>query len=224
MRKAFLVAVALVVVGGCDDDDGACRTIDDPPPYGGLVITEVMAAPSGGDDAAEWVEICNVLPWTIDPDGLRLVSGAADVVISCDGLVAPGAVFVVAGSVNPATNGGVQEVQCVWAGPLLPDEAQDLPADPVVAGMTNRLQVQTPDGALIDDVPFLVPGVGFPEVGPGASLELCAEQVSAAANDQGSAWYLATVAPPERFSGGDLGTPGMIGFSCGLAQQEEGGR
>lgn len=222
MRIGILVAAAIIICG-CDGDGGACRAIDSPPPYGGLVVTEVMAAPTADIPAAEWVELRNVLPWSIDPDGLRLVSGAADVMLSCDGLVAPGSVFVAAGSADPAMNGGVEDVRCVWSGPLLPNQVQDLPNDPTLAGKTNRLQVQTGDGQLIDDVPFLVPGVGFPDVGPGVSLELCAEQVSVAANDRGSSWYVATVAPPARFTGGDLGTPGMVGFSCGLAQGEEGG-
>ncbi|MFH1530422.1 MAG: hypothetical protein ABIK09_06790 [Pseudomonadota bacterium] len=223
MKRRFLWVAAWVVAGGCDGDGGTCRSIDDPPPYGGLVITEIMAAPSGGGVGAEWVELRNVLPWAVDPDGLRLVSGDAEVALDCDGPVNPGGVFVAAGSANPVMNGGIQDVMCVWSGPLLPDEVQDLPANPTVAVRTNRLRIQSPDGALIDDVPFLVSGVGFPEVGPGVSIELCAEQISAAANDHGRAWHLATVAPPARFTGGDLGTPGMIGFSCGLAQAEEGG-
>jgi hypothetical protein len=223
MRTAFLCLAALVVAAGCDGDTEACRTTDSPPPYGGLVITEIMAAPTGGA-AAEWVELRNVLPWGLDPEGLLLVSGATVVSLSCNGLVPPGGVFVAAGSMDPATNGGVQAVTCSWQGALLPDGAQELPADPTIAVRTNRLQVQTASGVLVDDVPFLVPGVDFPEPGAGVSIELCAEQMSAAANDHGDNWYVATVAPPARFSGGDLGTPGMVGFSCGLAEGREGGR
>ncbi len=217
MRTVFLCAVALLFSVGCDGDGEACRSAETPPPYGGLVITEIMAAPTGGVQA-EWVEVRNVLPWAVDPDGLQLISGANAVSLACDGLVGPGAVFVAAGSTDPAANGGVQTVLCSWSGALLPDGVQDLPADPGVAARTNRLRIETAGGLLIDDVPFLVPGVGFPDPAPGASMELCAEQSSAAANDDGAAWYVATVAPPARFSGGDLGTPGMVGFSCGLAR------
>lgn len=223
MRTAFLSVAALLLTVGCDGDGDACRSTDAPPPYGGLVITEIMATPTGGA-SAQWVEVRNVLPWALDPDGLRLVSGPTTVELACEGLVASGAVFVAAGSLDPATNGGVQRVVCVWDGALLPAGVQDLPPDPEVAVRTNRLRLETAGGALVDDVPFLVPGVGFPEPGIGASMELCAEQASAAANDDGDAWYVATVAPPARFSGGDLGTPGMVGFSCGLADPAEGGR
>ncbi len=223
MRTALLCLAALLAVGGCDGDGEACRSTDAPPPYGGVVITEIMAAPTGGA-VAEWVELRNVLPWALDPDGLRLVSGATEVVLSCDGPVGPGDVFVAAGSADPASNGGVQSVTCTWPGGLLPDAEQDLPTDPAIAMRTNRLQLHTASGVLVDDVPFLVPGVGFPEVATGVSIELCAEQGSAAANDDGDHWYVATVAPPARFSGGDLGTPGMVGFSCGLAETLVGGR
>ncbi len=222
MRTAFLCLAALWAVGGCDGDGEACRSTDAPPPYGGLVITEIMAAPTGGA-VAEWVEVRNTLPWALDPDGLQLVSGETEVSLACDGVVNPGGVFVAAGSADPAQNGGVQSVTCTWQGELLPDVEQELPADPTIAARTNRLQLQTASGVLVDDVPFLVPGVEFPEPGVGVSIELCAEQMSAAANDHGGHWYGATVAPPARFSGGDLGTPGMVGFSCGLAETMEGG-
>jgi len=224
MPRDFLLVATLIVAGACDGDGGACRSVDEPPPYGGLVITEIMAAPSGGGAGAEWIELRNVLPWAVDPDGLRVVCGEEDVNLACDGLVPAGGVFVAAGSADSAENGGIQDVLCVWSGPLLPDGVQDLPVDPTVAARTNRLRIQTSNGSLIDDVPFQVPGVGFPDVAMGASLELCAEQVSAAANDHGQAWRLATVAPAARFTGGDLGTPGMVGFSCGLARSEEEGR
>jgi len=221
MRGALLLAAAFIGVG-CDGDEGACRSIDSAPPAGGLVITEVMAAPTAGGAAAEWVELRNVLPWTVDPDGLLLASGAAAVVLACDGTVPPGGVFVAAGSPDPAENGGVQDIRCSWSGSLLPDGVQELPADLDIAARTNRVQVQGPDGAVIDDIPYLIQGAGFPTVTVGASIELCAEQLSAASNDHGDAWHVATVAAG--ISGGDLGTPGMVGFSCGLDERYDGGR
>lgn len=220
MKRIYLLAAAALVVGGCDGDVGACRSFDGPPPAAGLIITEVMAAPSAGNPAAEWVELLNVLPWTVDPDGLWFVSGAAEVPLSCTGTVPSGGVFIVAGSLSSATNGGLEAVLCTWSGPLLPDDVQDLPADPDVAARTNRLQVQTADGLVIDDIPYLVPGVGFPPVEVGATLELCAEQLSAASNDHGYAWHVATVSAG--ITGGDLGTPGIVGLTCGLDAPEEG--
>ncbi len=220
MKRAILVAVWVVTASACDMDEGDCRNVDVPPPRGGLVFTEVMVAPSGGDVAAEWVELRNVLPWPVDPGGLHLVSGAANVVLSCEGPVLPGAVFVAAGSADSSANGGLQEVHCTFTGFSLPDHALELPNDYAVAVRTNRVQILTPDGIVIDDIPYLVPGIGFPDVVPGASLELCAEQVSAVSNDQGEVWHTAEVAA--RFSGGDLGTPGILGLRCGLADALEG--
>ena len=219
MKSAILVAVWIVAASACDTYEGDCRNVDAPPPRGGLVFTEVMAAPSSGGAAAEWVELRNVLPWPVDPEGLRLVSGAADVALSCEGPVPAGAVFVAAGSADPSVNGGLQEVHCTFTGFSLPDHALELPNDLAIAVRTNRIQILTPDGIVIDDIPYLVPGVGFPAVVTGSSLELCAEQVSAASNDQGEVWHSAEVAA--RLSGGDLGTPGILGMRCGLADALE---
>jgi len=213
-----VVLLAVSLAGACDGaGEGSCGGRIPP---GGLVLTEIHAAPSPGGLAAEWVELRNVLPWSLTADGLRLVSGTMDATLRCDGSLPAGGVFVVVESPDAADGGGIAAARCVAEGLSLPDTPQPLPDDLGIAARTNRLRLVTADDVVIDDVPYLVPGAGFPAVTPGASLELCAEVLSAAANDPGGAWRTATAAVG--LTGGERGTPGIIGLACGLGGAGEG--
>lgn len=110
--------VLLPPAGQCDS--GAGNRAFDKPSAGQLVITEYFANPFGtGTDATqEWFEVTNISPDDpLDLNGLGLKGNATTVNVvtspTCK-VLAPGQHAVFAHSIDPAVNGGIDEVAATF--------------------------------------------------------------------------------------------------------------
>lgn len=131
------------------DDSGPVTPCTGPIKPGDLRIVEVMfaskAATSG--DPGEWVEIQNNTQCALNVKGITISSprgstGKDSVSVAYDLVIPKYATFLVAGSDDPAKNGGL-------TGPLLAWQATD-----VLKNTTDSVEVTTPDGTVIDKISY----------------------------------------------------------------------
>jgi hypothetical protein len=229
MKRVGLGAVLGMLLLGCGGGSGDACPVLGVPPVGGIIITEIMADPNatlaGGvavDDAqGEWIELLNALPYTLNPSGMQIASGSKAGRLVCTDTVPPGRFFLVARSADPLSNGGLPKVLCTYDKvTLLNSTSASVPDDPIQAARHNHLQILASNGTIIDDVPYLVSGAGFPKVKKGASMQLCRNGLSSEYNDEGSWWYVSGVA--DTLDSTDLGTPGAPGQDCGAPDTDGG--
>lgn len=179
----------------CDDDDCSeapeCQPV---PGVGDLVITEILQNPSGTDTGKEWFEVFNVSQETFDLKGLTVSDMAQDqFTVETSLVVAPGESVVFGPNGNAATNGGVA-IDYIYSGFTLANGDDEI-----------RL---TWGETTVDEVAY-DGGPNFPNP-DGTSMQLAPESISAAANDDGSAWCEGKVP----FGDGDFGTPGEMNTPC----------
>lgn len=161
---------------------------------GDLVVTEIMADPTGSETVREWFEVYNRTNRTLDLSGFTFAdNGSDDFTITGALSIGPGAYLVFGRNADTAQNGGVN-VDYVYSGFNLANSTDEIV---ILAGALEVDRLEYDDG------------VTFPDT-PGKSMSLDPGELDATANDQGSAWCLATSTLP----GGDFGTPGAANDPC----------
>jgi hypothetical protein len=189
----------------CPDGVGGFRPLRLPLP-GELVLSEIMAdVPGVEDHAREWLEVYNASAEAIDLLGLEVLYGAyCQLAAPLAGIgcltIAPGSYAVLAGSADPAVNGGVTALAVFDGAGLLND-------DGCVALRVAATEVDI-DGAIYGTS---VDGRAF-SLDPG--------QLDATANDDLASWCVA--ATPYGDVGG-FGTPGAPNPACGDTLCNDGG-
>ncbi|MCB9654010.1 MAG: amidohydrolase family protein [Deltaproteobacteria bacterium] len=125
------------------------------PGVGDLMITEVHRNPSGDDEKLrEWFEVFNASSDTLKLDGLEVRdNGATVTLVAPDVVLAPGAYGVIAYSIDPATNGGVQALAEY--------------GDSIVLSNNNDELELSYDGTSLDLVDW---GTGWPGGGQGVAM------------------------------------------------------
>lgn len=180
--------------------DGACAPPLSPAP-GEVIFVEMMQDPVElNDHEAEWIELKNLGPLPVDLDGCRLVDlgvNMDDHLLDAGGplVIQPGALMVMAKSVDPLVNGGIEGVAYAFG------EGFSLtnPADAAVLRC---------DDVDIDVVAY--ESDGWPFTG-GQAMSLDPGQEEAMANDFAAAWCGAT----EEYTAMNRGTPGAPNPACG---------
>jgi hypothetical protein len=196
---------ACVVTGGCDDGAGGTRPQRVPQP-GELVISEIMSnSPGTEDHAKEWIEVYNATAEAIDLLGVQVLVGAtcqtaASLVGAGCVTVPPAAYVVLAGSVDPAVNGGVTALASFGGSGVLND------------GGCVALRV-TASGVEVDRATY-----GTSTDGHAFSLD--PGKLSATDNDVGANWCIAALAYG---TAGGYGTPGAANPACGVSMCNDGG-
>ncbi|MBK8011155.1 MAG: amidohydrolase family protein [Deltaproteobacteria bacterium] len=142
---------------------GAARSVDlevagsliRSPAPGDLMITEVHRNPSGDDEKLrEWFEVFNASSDALRLDGLQVRDNGATVdLVAPDVVLNPGAYGVIAYSVDPAINGGVQ---------ALAEYGDSI----VLSNSNDELEISY-DGASLDLVDW---GPGWPGGGQGVAM------------------------------------------------------
>ena len=180
--------------------DGVCAPPLMPAP-GEVIFVELMQDPVElSDHDAEWFELKNLGPLPVDLDGCRLVDlgvNMDDHLLDAGGplVIQPGALMVMAKSVDPLVNGGIDGVAHAFG------DAFSLtnPADAAVLRC---------DDVDIDVVAY--ESDGWPFTG-GQAMGLDPGQEEATANDFAAAWCGAT----EEYTAMNAGSPGAANPACG---------
>jgi len=166
---------------------------------GDVIVTEFMKDPSAvSDNAGEWIELANTLPWRVNLELLVVADAGNDWFALQNGgagiWIGPYATFVLGNNADPTTNGGVQ-VDYEYSGFTLKNS-------------NDEIFVRTRSGVLVDGVVY-DDGVLWPD-SPGASISLDPSAYDGTLNDDPANWCHATSTMP----GGDRGTPGALNDVC----------
>ncbi|HEY3449480.1 MAG TPA: lamin tail domain-containing protein [Myxococcales bacterium] len=177
---------------------GACTAVP-VPVANDLLITEVLDDSSTNLATAKWFEVRNLAGQQLDLAGLKIeeVSGAKSFTLPTTPQVVSGAGrYVVAGSLDPAQNGGVTTANAAWTGAFtIPAGAGHLR---ILAGATV-LEELTWDAT-------------FPH-GKGVAMNLSSRALVKGANAH--AWFWCPATSYVSGSAGDKGTPGLANDACG---------
>ena len=164
---------------------------------GELVVTEILVNAAGVDSSAEYVEVYNATGRQIDLRGLVLADdGGEDVTITESVVVPPGA-YAALGAV---TGDGRTGDPVVWSYP----------------GGQFRL-ANSSDEVILLSGDTVVDAVRYDESWPveaGVAMELDAESLDAAANDDPARWCTAVGVPQPDAGFPDLGSPGAPNRRC----------
>lgn len=180
--------------------DGACA----PPlmPVAGEVIfVEMMQDPDKlSDFDAEWFELKNLGPLPVDLDGCRLADlgvNMDDHVLDAGGplVILPGALMVMAKTVDPAKNGGIEGVAYGFG-------------DAFSLTNTGDAAILRCDDVDVDVVSYESDGWPF---GVGVAMGLDPALEDATMNDLAASWCAAKV----EYTAGNTGSPGEPNPSCG---------
>jgi Lamin Tail Domain/Putative metal-binding motif len=162
---------------------------------GAVVITEVFPNPTGSDDLREWLEVHNTTAAALNLQGWVLADQGGDAYqIVGTTLIGAGGYGVVAGSTDPALNGGLTAAGEWGSGFDLANVEDEI--------------VMSLDGVEMDAMAYDL-GDDYLDF-EGVSLNLDSGQIDPVANDDPAAWC-ATVTGT--FAEG-LGTPGLANESC----------
>jgi cysteine-rich repeat protein len=174
---------------GCDEN---CQLEGSAPGPGDLIVSEIMQNPAAVEDGVgEWFELTNPTAETFNLSGLILRDEGADWhEIDEAVLVLPGEHVVLGVNGDVSTNGGV-EVDHVYS-------------DFALFNGSDQVILEGP-GGIVDLVSY-DNGATFPDPNGAAMMT----SATAAGNDDGGAWCVATTPLP----GGDLGTPGAPNPPC----------
>ncbi len=182
---------------------GACGTASGPA-AGELTVSELMHSPSVG--TTEYIELHNSSQRLLNIAGLRVehsVGGASAggfTVNTGPGravLIPAGGLFVLGGTEDFATNGGVA-IDYTYGSAL------ELSSE-------GCLTFHTASGATVEDFSWTI---SFPQT-PGHAMNLASAVVGTWAHRQ--SWYWCDTSLNTRLLGGDYGTPGQPNETCGLA-------
>lgn len=180
-------------------EDGQC--IGPPRPLAGeVIVVEMMIDPSGlSDYDAEWFELLNITDQHLDLDGCRLLDLGVndnDHTIDAGGplVIGPGALMVMAKTVDPDANGGIAGVAYGFA------QAYSL----TNTGDAFILRCDDIDVDTVEFDPMTWP------YGVGIGMQLDPGQQDATANDDPSAWCAATA----EYVAANTGTPGAANPAC----------
>jgi hypothetical protein len=139
------------------------------PVPGDIVITEVMADPAGAPDTGkEWFEVLNTSPNTLHLDGMVVTANSDTFTVPSGVSIAPGALFIFAGSGDSTANGG-------------------LPAVDVNYGSALTL-VNTNISLSLSVAGTAVDSVAFATMPAGASLALSQAHLNPTDNDNPANW------------------------------------
>jgi hypothetical protein len=189
---------------GCDDGAGGTRELR-LPEAGELVITEILSNTPGAEDhALEWVEVYNPTEVPLDLLGVELLYGAtcqsASALSGSGCLTIPaGGYAVLAGSADPALNGGITPLATFGGTGLRND-----------AGCVG-LRVQE-TGVVVDQATY---GTST----DGVSFSLDPNKLDATLNDDQATWCQGTATFG---TAGGFGTPGAANSPCAAAGCDDG--
>ena len=183
MRPRWLAVLALLLVPA-------------PLALGEIVINEIMQNPSVQPEIhAEWFEVYNTGPTTVDMNGWTILDGGVQQVTIDNGgplLIAPGEYLVLGNDANMSLNGGV-ELDYAYGVNSLDDFRLGNASDEII--LRNQV-FATQDIVEYDN------GATFPDPN-GRSMELIDPALD---NNDGTNWARALTP----FGVGDLGTPGAV--------------
>lgn len=180
----------------CADPDCAAGATSPAAPSD-VVFTEVHYAPeAAGDSSGEYLELLNTSGRDLDLRCCWLGVGEAWTELP-DVAIPAGARAVLAGSDDPAVNGGI-------------DGAIALAGGLGLVNFGGEELVLECSGLTIDALHFRLTAEGWPAGGGGVSAQLSSRASSAAANDDGTRWCDSTAS----YGDGDLGTPGLPNGAC----------
>lgn len=160
-----------------------------------IAVTEVMFDPEtpASERASEWFEVANLGTEPADLTGWTITAGDFKVHTITGLVVPPGELAVLAASADAVANGDVAADYVYGVTPDLP-----------LYNTTGRVILKDATGVIVDRVEWSA-ARGFP-MPSGASITL---GFPTAPNERGDNWCAST----ERWSAGDLGSPGEVG-SC----------
>ncbi len=159
---------------------------------GDLVISEIMFNPSGTEPTTEWFEIYNPTGANIDINGYILSDNSGIHTVSGSVIIPAMGYAVLARSGSGVAAPSVDYVYSTLS----------------LANTGDEVNIQCPDGTLIDVVDYSSFGLGA----DGASIQLDPSRVGvggATDNDLGSNWFTSTSNDPFA-PNNDFGTPGAI--------------
>ncbi len=172
---------------------------------GELVITEIMQNPAAvSDSSGEYFEIFNGSGYQVDLDGMVVSdAGSNSFTVSGELIIEDMGHMVFSLNDDAKTNGGVT-VDYLYAS-----------GDMSLGNSSDEL-ILSNSSVTIDEVAW-DNGKTFPDPS-GASMNLDTFSYDATFNDDGGYWCEAS----SSFGSGDLGTPGDINDSCGIATDVDG--
>jgi len=162
------------------------------PDVGQLVITELLANPSAVSDTnGEWFEVLNPGIGALNLNGCQIDDSSMTTphVIAIDLVIAAGSLALFAKNADSNINGGLPQVDHVYAGNFLNN---------------------TGDGLTISCNAKVIDSMSYVTATAGVSLQLDVNSQTAGSNDIADNWC----ASISSYGSGDLGTPGGVNFEC----------
>jgi hypothetical protein len=188
----------------CDQLDAVCGPAGGPGCTLDLAITEIMANPRDGGTLREYVEITNNAPHAVDLRGGRLRRTGTNPQnrnFNSFTVIPAGGSLVIAGSTDPAQNGGIKRVKHTLGNIVLAD----------TSGSLQLRDSQNNSGFIIfDDVAYDATFSSGAQVPRGASLQLDPDFTTGVQNDVATRWCDAR----SWYGLGDFGSPGRPNDEC----------
>ncbi|MCC6625322.1 MAG: lamin tail domain-containing protein [Deltaproteobacteria bacterium] len=172
-------------------EDGACARFPRTPGVGEVVVSELMIVPASGA-LGEWIELYNPTDEPMDLTGCALRSGPAESwalpspPMPLLWVIAPGSTMVLARSLSPSVNGGV-DARAAWSGVALANDAD---------------WIQLACGEVVVDTVAWDRGDGW-SVPTHRALQLSGARLDTQANDFAASFCAPAVA-----------TPGVVNLAC----------